>query len=326
MAILVLGGAGYIGSNAVDQLIAKGYDVITIDNLSTGFKEAIHPQATFYQGDIRDKAFLRNLFLHESIDSVMHFAASSLGRESVEQPLRYFNNNVYGTQIVLEIMQEFMVKHIVFSSSATVYGNTDQSVVSETVQTKPINPYGSSKVMMETMMGWAGKASGMTFVALRYFNVAGAKKDGTLGEVRPRLIPIVLQVAQGKHERMTIFGDDYQTPDGTCIRDYIHVSDLVDAHILALDYLKEGGESQVLNLGSAKGYSSLEVVAAARKITGQAIPVDIISSVTGDAARLVASTEKIHDLLGWEAKHSEIEEILTDAWNFQKNYPDGYTY
>ncbi|MBO0451118.1 MULTISPECIES: UDP-glucose 4-epimerase GalE [Enterococcus] len=324
MTVLILGGAGYIGSNAVDGLIMRGYEVAVIDNLSTGHKRAIHKAAHFYEGDIRDKELLRKVFKEEKIDAVMHFAALSLGRESVEQPLKYFSNNVYGTEVVLETMQEFEVKSIVFSSSATIYGNTKQSLVDETTEAAPINPYGESKRMMETIMTWQSQASEMNFVALRYFNVAGAKKDGTLGEVRPRLIPVILQVASGEKDTMVIFGDDYPTIDGTCVRDYIHVLDLVEAHILALEYLQRGGASQILNVGSAKGYSNLEVVNACREVTGRKIPLEIRPGAKGDAASLVASNDKIKEVLGWSAKHSDIKEIISDSWRFQKDYPNGY--
>jgi UDP-glucose 4-epimerase len=324
MAVLVLGGAGYIGSNAVDSLVEQNFDVVVLDNLCTGYKVAVNKKARFYEGDIRDKELLQRIFRTEKIDSLMHFAALSLGRESVDNPLKYFSNNVTGTQVILEVMQEFHVKHIVFSSSATVYGNTDKNPVDENCPTAPINPYGYSKVMMETIMDWAGKANGMTFVALRCFNVAGAKKDGTLGEVRPRLIPVILQVAQGSRDKMIIFGDDYPTSDGTCVRDYIHVTDLVEAHILALKYLQNGGKSEIFNLGSAKGYSNLEVIGAARYVTKQFIPIEIKPRAAGDAAILVASNKKIKDILGWEAKHSSIEEIITDAWKWQNQYPNGY--
>ena len=216
------------------------------------------------------------------------------------------------------------MKSIVFSSSATIYGNTKQSLVDETTEAAPINPYGESKRMMETIMTWQSQASEMNFVALRYFNVAGAKKDGTLGEVRPRLIPVILQVASGEKDTMVIFGDDYPTIDGTCVRDYIHVLDLVEAHILALEYLQRGGASQILNVGSAKGYSNLEVVNACREVTGRKIPLEIRPGAKGDAASLVASNDKIKEILGWSAKHSDIKEIISDSWRFQKDYPNGY--
>ena len=324
MSVLVLGGAGYIGSNAVDALIEKKYEVVVIDNLSTGYKISIDKKAKFYEGDIRDRELLKHIFQVEKIDSVIHFAALSLGRESIDNPLKYFNNNIFGTQVVLEVMEEFDIKHIVFSSSATVYGNSKTDYVNEDIETSPLNPYGYSKVVMENMMNWVSKAKGMTFVALRYFNVAGAKKNGTLGEVRPRLIPTVLQVAQGRKEKMTLFGDNYKTKDGTCVRDYIHVRDLIDAHILSLEYLQNGGESNIFNIGAGKGYSNLEVVEAAREITGQPIPLEIIASATGDADALIASCKKIKDTLGWEPQFSDIKEIIEDAWNWQKLYPNGY--
>lgn len=324
MSVLVLGGAGYIGSNAVDMLISQGYEVVVVDNLSTGFKEAVHDRAKFYAIDIRNKKLLRSVFEIENIDSVMYFAALSLGRESVEQPLKYFNNNVYGTQIVLEVMQEFNIRHIVFSSSASVYGNTEMSPVHELIPTAPINPYGCSKVIMETMMDWVSRSSNLTFVSMRYFNVAGANKDSTLGEVRPRLIPSILEVAQRKREKITVFGNTYTTHDGTCIRDYIHVLDLVEAHILALEYLKCGGASEIFNLGSSKGYSNLEVINVAEKVTGKKIPVEIVTSIIGDASSLVASNKKIKTILGWEPKYSGLEEIISDSWRWQKNSPDGY--
>lgn len=326
MSILVLGGAGYIGANAVDALIEKNYKVVVLDNLSTGFQQAVHAQARFYKGDIRDKALLQQIFREEQVEAVLHFAALSLGRESVEQPMKYFSNNVYGTQVLLEVMAEFEVRHIVFSSSATVYGNSAIGRVDELAATAPLNPYGQSKVMMETMMHWADQAGQLSFVALRYFNVAGAKKDGTLGEVRPRLIPIALRVAQGRQDKMTILGDDYHTADGTCIRDYIHVSDLVAAHLLALEYLIQGGQSEIFNLGSAQGYSNLEVIKAVRKITGAEVLVTIKPRVPGDADSLVASSQKISSILGWQAKQSNIEEIIADAWKFQQFYPEGYQY
>lgn len=324
MAVLVLGGAGYIGSNAVDALIEKNYEVVVVDNLSTGYKISINKKGKFYEGDIRDRDLLRYIFQVERIDSVMHFAALSLGRESIDNPLKYFNNNIYGTQIVLEVMKEFDVKHIVFSSSATVYGNSESYYVNENDLTDPLNPYGYSKIVMENMMSWVSKATGMTFVALRYFNVAGAKNDGTLGEVRPRLIPTILQVAQGTKEKMTLFGDSYKTKDGTCIRDYIHVRDLIEAHILSLEYLQNGGESNIFNAGAGKGYSNLEVVETAREVTGHSIPLEIVSNATGDADALIASCEKIKATLGWKPQFSDIKEIIEDAWNWQKRYPNGY--
>ena len=240
MAILVLGGAGYIGSHAVDQLVNKGYEVVVVDSLFTGHKAAVHEKAKFYEGDIRDKEFLNNVFEQESIDGVMHFAAFSLVGESVEKPLMYFNNNVYGMQVLLEVMKDHDVKHIVFSSTAATYGEPEVVPISEDMPTNPKNPYGESKLMMEKMMKWCDNAYGMKYVALRYFNVAGAKADASIGEdhdPETHLVPIILQVALGQRDSLKIFGDDYATPDGTCIRDYVQVEDLIAAHILALEYL-----------------------------------------------------------------------------------------
>ena len=250
MSVLVLGGAGYIGSHAVDQLIHRGYDVLLVDNLGTGHKAAIHNKAKFYEGDIRDKAFLENVFNSENIEGVFHFCAYSLVGESVEKPLTYFNNNVNGLQVLLEVMYDHDVMHIVFSSTAAVYGEPDSVPITENDSKTPTSPYGESKLMMEKMMHWCHEAYGVNFAALRYFNVAGAKEHGIIGEDhRPEthLIPIVLQVALGQRDELTVFGDDYVTEAGSCIRDYLHVVDLIDAHILAFQHLKNGGESGAFN-------------------------------------------------------------------------------
>lgn len=327
MAILVLGGAGYIGSHAVDQLITDGQEVVVVDNLLTGHKDAIHKDATFYQGDIRDKAFLTNVFDQEEITGVIHFAASSLVGESVEKPLKYFNNNVYGMQILLEVMQEHGVKHIVFSSTAATYGEPKVSPITETTPTNPKNPYGESKLMMEKMMKWCDEAYGMKFVALRYFNVAGAKKDASIGEdhtPETHLVPIILQVALGQREHLQIFGDDYNTPDGTCIRDYVYVEDLIAAHLLALEYLQKGNESNQFNLGSNNGYSVKEMLDAAREVTGKEIPAIVAPRRAGDPSSLVASAAKAKEILGWEPKTTEIKEIIRTAWNWHVQHPNGY--
>ncbi|EOT47028.1 MULTISPECIES: UDP-glucose 4-epimerase GalE [Enterococcus] len=327
MAILVLGGAGYIGSHAVDQLITDGQEVVVVDNLLTGHKDAIHKNATFYEGDIRDKAFLTKVFDQEEITGVIHFAASSLVGESVENPLKYFNNNVYGMQILLEVMQEHDVKHIVFSSTAATYGEPEVSPITETTPTNPKNPYGESKLMMEKMMKWCDEAYGMKFVALRYFNVAGAKKDASIGEdhtPETHLVPIILQVALGQREHLQIFGDDYNTPDGTCIRDYVYVEDLIAAHLLALEYLQKGNESNQFNLGSNNGYSVKEMLDAAREVTGKDIPAIVAPRRAGDPSSLVASAAKAKEVLGWEPKTTEIKEIIRTAWNWHVQHPNGY--
>ncbi|GAE92256.1 UDP-glucose 4-epimerase [Gracilibacillus boraciitolerans JCM 21714] len=278
MRILVLGGAGYIGSHAVYQLIDQGNEAVVIDNLLTGHEESVHPDATFYKGDVRDIEFLREVFSHEKIDGVIHFSAHSLVGESMEDPLKYFDNNVYGTQVLLQAMKEFDIKHIIFSSSAATYGEPEQVPITETMPTRPTSTYGETKLTMEKMMKWTEVAHGIRFVSLRYFNVAGARSTGEIGEDhRPEthLIPIVLQVALNQREHIAIFGDDYDTPDGTCIRDYIHVEDLIDAHILALKYLQEGGESNIFNLGSSQGFSVKEIIDAAREVTKHEIPAEV---------------------------------------------------
>lgn len=327
MTILVLGGAGYIGSHAVDQLVNQGYEVVVVDNLQTGHRAAVHDKATFYQGDIRDKAFLRTVFQKESIDGVIHFAASSLVGESVEQPLVYFNNNVYGTQILLEVMREFEVKTIVFSSTAATYGEPEETPIKETTPTNPKNPYGESKLMMEKMMKWCDNAYGMRYVALRYFNVAGAKADATIGEdhqPETHLVPIILQVALGQRDYLGIFGEDYETPDGTCIRDYVQVEDLISAHILALEYLKNGGTSEVFNLGSNSGYSVKEMLEAAREVTGKEIPAQVMPRRAGDPSRLVASSEKAQAILAWKPEYTDIKKIIETAWKWHVKHPQGY--
>ena len=327
MSILVLGGAGYIGSHAVDQLIRKGYKVVVIDNLLTGHRASVHKDATFYEGDIRDKAFVTSVFEKETIEGVIHFAASSLVGESVEQPLKYFNNNVYGMQIVLEVMEAFDVKNIVFSSTAATYGEPEVSPIVETTPTNPKNPYGESKLMMEKMMKWCDGAYGMKYVALRYFNVAGAKSDAEIGEdhtPETHLVPIILQVALGQREALSIFGDDYDTPDGTCIRDYVHVEDLIAAHILALEYLKAGNESNVFNLGSNNGYSVKEMLDAAREVTGKDIPAIVAPRRAGDPASLVASSAKANEILGWKPEYTDVKKIIETAWNWHVSHPNGY--
>lgn len=327
MAILVLGGAGYIGSHAVDQLINKGYEVVVVDSLFTGHKAAVHEKAKFYEGDIRDKEFLNNVFEQETIDGVMHFAAFSLVGESVEKPLMYFNNNVYGMQVLLEVMKDHDVKHIVFSSTAATYGEPEVVPISEDMPTNPKNPYGESKLMMEKMMKWCDNAYGMKYVALRYFNVAGAKSDASIGEdhnPETHLVPIILQVALGQRDSLKIFGDDYATPDGTCIRDYVQVEDLIAAHILALEYLKAGNSSDAFNLGSNDGYSVKEMLDAARVVTGKEIPAEIVPRRAGDPAQLVASSEKARNILGWTPEYTDIKEIIRTAWNWHVSHPHGY--
>lgn len=327
MSILVLGGAGYIGSHAVYQLIDQGYDVVVVDNLQTGHQLAVHPKATFYQGDIRDKDFLTNVFSKENIEAVLHFSANSLVGESMQKPLVYYDNNVYGTQVLLQVMNEFHVKHIVFSSTAATYGEPEQVPINESMPTNPTSAYGETKLTMEKMMHWAEVAYDLKYVSLRYFNVAGARDSGEIGEdhqPETHLIPIVLQVALGQREHIAIFGDDYDTPDGTCIRDYIHVEDLIDAHILALQYLKSGGQSEIFNLGSNQGFSVKEIIETAREVTGHPIPAKISERRPGDPSTLIAASDKAKKVLGWKPSRTDIQQIIKDAWNWHQNNPSGY--
>lgn len=327
MSILVLGGAGYIGSHAVYHLIDHDYEVAVVDNLQTGHREAVHPKAKFYKGDIRDKAFLDSVFKKENPDGVIHFAANSLVGESMEKPLMYFNNNVYGMQVLLEVMNDNDVKTVVFSSTAATYGEPEKVPITENMPTQPTNPYGETKLTMEKMMKWCDKAYGMKFVALRYFNVAGASKTGLIGEdhhPETHLIPIVLQAAAGERDHIAIFGDDYPTKDGTCIRDYVHIEDLVAAHRLALEYLLAGGKSDVFNLGSSEGFSVKEIVEAARKVTEKEIHAKLAPRRAGDPSTLIASSDKAKEILGWRPEHTNIPEILADAWNWHSHHPKGY--
>lgn len=327
MSILVLGGAGYIGSHAVDLLIQKGYQVVVVDNLLTGHRQAVHPQAVFYEGDIRNRSLMDEVFTKEPIDGVIHFAASSLVGESVEQPLKYFDNNVIGTIVTLEMMEKHGVKNIVFSSTAATYGEPDEVPITESTLTNPKNPYGESKLMMEKIMKWCDEAYGIKYVALRYFNVAGAKLDGTIGEdhtPETHLVPLILQTALGQREAITIFGEDYETKDGTCVRDYVHVVDLCEAHLLALEYLQTGGKSEAINLGSNEGFSVKEMVAQARQVTGKKIPAVMGARRAGDPSILVAQSEKARKVLGWQPKYTNIEMILQTAWQWHQGHPKGY--
>ena len=327
MAILVLGGAGYIGSHTVYELIDAGRDVVVADNLQTGFRAAVHPKARFYQLDIRDKGALDTLFQAEHIEGVIHFAASSQVGESMVDPLKYYDNNLYGTMVLLRSMVEHGVDKIVFSSTAATYGEPERVPILESDRTVPTNCYGNTKLSMEQMMGWVSQAHGLRYVALRYFNAAGAHPSGKIGEAHnpeTHLIPIILQVPLGQREAVSIFGDDYPTPDGTCIRDYIHVTDLAQAHILALDYLLNGGENNVFNLGNGVGFSVKEVVDVARSVTGHPIPQVISPRRAGDPAQLIASSQKAIDVLGWKPKYNDLHTIVASAWAWHKSHPHGF--
>ena len=283
---------------------------------------------TFYQGDLRDKDFLVYLLKKEKVDAVIHFAAFSLVGESVTNPLKYYENNLYGTKVLLDAMIETGVDKIVFSSTAATYGEPENIPILESDRTCPTNPYGETKLAMEKMISWAAKAHGLHFVSLRYFNACGAHKSGKIGEAHnpeSHLIPLVLQVPNGKREFVSIYGNDYDTPDGTCIRDYIHVTDLAKAHILAVEYLMNGGESDIFNLGNGVGYSVKEVIETARKVTGHPIPAKEEARRAGDPARLVASGEKARKILGWEPEIKDLADIISSAWKWHKAHRDGYS-
>ena len=327
MAILVAGGAGYIGSHMVKDLVEHGQEVVVADNLSTGHRDAINPKAKFYEGDIRDRKFLDKIFDNEDIEAVVHFAAFSIVPESMSKPLKYFDNNTGGMITLLEAMRDHNIKYIVFSSTAATYGVPEHMPIKETDPQNPINPYGLSKLMMEKMMHWADKAYGIKFVALRYFNVAGAAPDGTIGEdhgPETHLVPIILQVAQGKRKELSIFGDAYNTPDGTNVRDYVHVMDLADAHILSIKYLEAGNESNAFNLGSSTGFSNKQMLEAAREVTGEPIPAKIAPRRPGDPDSLVAASDKARNVLGWDPKYDDVHDIIATAWKWHSTHPKGY--
>lgn len=327
MAILVLGGAGYIGSHTVYELIDAGRDVVVADNLLTGFRAAVHPKARFYQLDIRDRSALDELFTKEKIEGVIHFAASSQVGESMSDPLKYYDNNLHGTMVLLQAMVAHGVDKIVFSSTAATYGEPERVPILETDRTDPTNCYGETKLAMEHMMRWVSRAHGLKYVALRYFNACGAHPSGAIGEAHnpeTHLIPLILQVPNGQREKISIFGDDYATKDGTCVRDYIHVTDLAQAHILALDYLLKGGDNNVFNLGNGVGFTVKEVIDVARKVTGHPIPAEISPRRAGDPAQLVASSDKAKDVLGWKPQYADLETIVSSAWAWHKSHPHGF--
>lgn len=327
MAVLVLGGAGYIGSHTVYELIDNGIEVVIADNLETGHREAVHPKARFYQGDIRNKSFIDHVFDNEKIDAVIHFAANSLVGESMVKPLKYYDNNLCGTKVLLESMVAHNIDKIVFSSTAATYGEPERIPILETDKTVPTNTYGETKLSMEKMFKWTGLAHGLRYVSLRYFNACGAHKSGKIGEAHnpeTHLIPLILQVPNGQREYISIFGDDYNTKDGTCVRDYIHVTDLAQAHILAMDYLMKGNESNIFNLGNGVGFTVREVIDAARKVTKHPIEAKVTDRRAGDPAVLVASSEKAKKILGWKPEHADLEDIIESAWNWHKNHPNGY--
>ncbi len=327
MSILVLGGAGYIGSHTVKKLIEQGENVVIADNLQTGHMDAVNPKAKFHKGDIRDRAFLDTLMNAEDIEAVIHFAANSLVGESMEKPLKYYDNNLYGTMVLLEAMVDHKIDKIVFSSTAATYGEPESIPIKEEDKTSPTNTYGETKLAMEKMFKWTNNAGGPRFVSLRYFNACGADDSGEIGEdhsPETHLIPLILQVPLGKREKIMIFGDDYLTKDGTCVRDYVHVDDLAQAHAKALDYLRDGGRSDIFNLGNGVGFTVKEVIETARDVTGHPIPAEVQGRRAGDPAVLVASSDKARSVLGWKPEKADLDTIIGSAWNWHQSHPDGY--
>ena len=326
MAVLVTGGAGYIGSHTVRLFQEKREDVVVADNLQSGHPESLQG-VPLYRVDIRDGEGLAKVFKRFDIEAVLHFSASSLVGESVDEPFNYYHNNVYGMLTLLGAMRKYRVDKMVFSSTAAVYGEPGNIPIQEGDETLPTNPYGETKLAMEKMMKWFEQAYGIKYVSLRYFNAAGAHESGEMGEdhhPETHLIPLILQVPLGQRDRARVFGDDYPTRDGTCIRDYIHVMDLAEAHLGALNYLRQGRESDIFNLGNGTGYSVAEVMETARQVTGHPLPADVGERRAGDPAVLVASSTKAGEVLGWRPRHPALERIILDAWNWHRKNPRGY--
>ncbi|OGS44650.1 MAG: UDP-glucose 4-epimerase GalE [Elusimicrobia bacterium RIFOXYD2_FULL_34_15] len=326
MRILVTGGAGYIGSHTVVELLEMGYEVITLDNLQKGHKEAVNG-GKFIQADLLNKQELDEVFKNNKIDAVVHFAADSLVGESVENPNKYFKSNLIGSLNLLDAMVKHEVKKIVFSSSAAVYGEPDRIPIQEDNKTFPTNPYGETKLMFENVIKWYDNAYGIKYVSLRYFNAAGAHISGKIGEdhnPESHLIPIVLQAALGQRPYVQIFGTDYETKDGTCVRDYIHITDLAMAHILALKRLEDSGNSAIYNLGNGEGFSVREIIKVAEEVTGKKINTKDTPRRAGDPATLIATSEKIQKELKWAPKYHQIKTIIETAWNWHKSHPKGF--
>jgi UDP-glucose 4-epimerase len=323
--VLVTGGAGYIGSVVTEELVNDGHDVVVYDNLVKGHRQAVVPGATFVEGDLLDAAKLRQTLKDHSIDAVIHMAAYSLVGESVEHPSKYYHNNFVAGLVLLDTMRECDVTRIVFSSTAATYGEPESQPIHETAQTNPTNPYGESKLAFERAMDWYDRAYGLKYVSLRYFNAAGAsEKCGEDHDPESHIIPITLQAAMGKRPSVHIFGDDYPTRDGTCIRDYIHVVDLARAHILALDILST--RSAIYNLGcGGEGYSVRDVIETAKLVTGKHIATTRARRREGDPAVLIASSDKIKSELGWQPQYQDLRVIIESAWRWMLAHPNGYT-
>jgi UDP-glucose 4-epimerase len=325
MAVLVTGGAGYIGSHMVLALVGAGESVVVLDDLSTGFKEAVHPKARLVIGDVADEKLVASLIKEYKIDAVIHFAAKIVVPESVTDPLGYYLANTVKTRALLAAVVAGGVKHFVFSSTAAVYGNPEENPVGEDAKLSPMSPYGSSKLISEWMLRDVANAYDFHYVALRYFNVAGADPEGRTGQSTKgatHLIKVACETASGKRNRMSVFGTDYPTPDGTCMRDYIHVSDLVAAHLDALRYLRAGGENLVLNCGYGRGFSVLEVIDTVKRVSGKDFPVEIVGRRPGDPAAIVARAENIRKKLGWQPRYDDLATIVTHALAWEDKLKD----
>jgi UDP-glucose 4-epimerase len=327
MNVMVAGGAGYIGSHAVKMLIEAGHRVVAIDNLYRGHRQAVHPKAAFHQVDLAETFELAALLVRYEVQCVMHFSALTYVGESVTDPLSYYDNNTAGTISLLKAMHSEGVSRLVFSSTCATYGEPEGVPIVETMRQSPISPYGWSKFCVEQILrDYAASKADFAFVAPRYFNVAGCASDGSLGEdhePETHLVPVILQTLLGQREKVTVFGTDYPTPDGTCIRDYIHVEDLCEAHIAAMNALRPG-DARFYNLGIGRGYSVREVIDAAERVTGRKVPVEYGPRRPGDPAALYANAQKIRDELGWQARRTEIDDIVATAWNWFKEHPHGY--
>lgn len=325
MNVLVTGGAGYIGSIVTAELVRRGHHVIVYDNLSHGFRAAVSKKIELIVGDISDRNNLNRVITTCSIEAVMHFAALIEAGESMKVPERYFRNNTVNTLTLLEALHEAGVKKLVFSSTAALYGEPESTPIRETDPLRPTNAYGESKLLVERMLEWFHRIHGLRYASLRYFNAAGASEElGEAHQPETHLIPIILQVAMGKRESISIYGTDYPTPDGSCVRDYIHVLDLAHAHLLALQALDEKPQ-QIYNLGNGKGFSVRQVIETARRITGHPIPAIESPRRLGDPAVLVASSEKIQAELGWKPQYGDLDQIIASAWAWHQKHPNGYS-
>lgn len=325
MAILVTGGAGYIGSVAVEDLKNKGEEVVVVDNLVYGHRDAVAEGVHFYEGAIGDKNLMRRILSDHSVEACMHFSAYAYVGESVEDPKKYFENNFSETLSLLDVLLEFDVKKFVFSSTCATYGEPQYVPIDEKHPQSPVNPYGWSKFMVERALEAFDTAYGLKYVALRYFNACGASdRCGEDHDPETHLIPLVLFAALGRIPHVSIFGDDYPTPDGTALRDYIHISDLSQAHLLALDHLRNGGNSEFINLGNGSGYSVKEVIETARSVTGKSIVAKNAPRRAGDPAKLVADSRKAREVLGWDPQFPELETIIESAWSWHQKHPNGY--